>query len=98
MQESADSLFSVLSAVLWLGNLRYRGERDDDCLNDSAALADSDAAIFRTIAALLNVDYAQLVQVQSGFPNTKLSKKIVEVLNRSFSKNSYFSSLRNLRN
>jgi myosin heavy subunit len=63
VQESADSLFSVLSAVLWLGNLRYRGERDDDCLNDSAALADSDAAIFRTIAALLNVDYAQLVQV-----------------------------------
>ena len=73
MQESADSLFSVLSAVLWLGNLRYRGERDDDCLNDSAALADSDAAIFRTIAALLNVDYAQLVQVLPGC--TKLSKK-----------------------
>ena len=71
-QESSDSLFSVLSAVLWLGNLRYRGERDDDCLNDTAALADSDAAVFRTIADLLNVDYAQLVQVGAHLTNRYL--------------------------
>ena len=36
MQESCDALFSVLSAILWLGNLRYRGDNDNDCLNDAA--------------------------------------------------------------
>jgi hypothetical protein len=54
----------VLSAILWLGNLSYRGgDNDKECLNDAAVLLDSDTTILRTIASLLQIDYNQLIQV-----------------------------------
>ena len=71
MQESCDALFSVLSAILWLGNLRYRGDNDNDCLNDAAVLLDSDTTVLRTIASLLNIDYDSLVQVSFGHIKAK---------------------------
>jgi len=62
-KESSDSLFCVLSSVLWLGNLQYRGENNDECLSDAAALTSEDETVMHTIASLLAIPYDELVQV-----------------------------------
>ena len=40
-----------------------RGENNDECSSDSAALTAEDKNILTTISSLLAVDYDQLVQV-----------------------------------
>lgn len=52
-QESCDGLFSVISAILWLGNLQF--ECDEGSRNEQCHLTQNDAEIVNIVAELLGV-------------------------------------------
>lgn len=64
-QESCDCLFSVLSAILWLGNLQFEicDDEDRNSANEECKLANNDEQIVGIIAELLGVERAKLVPV-----------------------------------
>jgi len=57
-QESCDGLFSVLSAILWLGNLQF--QCDDRSQGEHCSLTENDTKIMGIVAELLGVDPEKL--------------------------------------
>lgn len=60
-QEMCDGLFSILSAILWLGNLQF--QCDELSQNERCTLTSNDREIIRIISQLLGIDADELVQV-----------------------------------
>lgn len=57
-QESCDGIFSVLSAILWLGNLQF--QCDEGGQNDQCHLTNNDLEIIDIVAQLLGVEKEKL--------------------------------------
>lgn len=57
-QESCDGLFSVLSAILWLGNLQF--QCDEGGQNEQCHLTENDLEIIKIVADLLGVEKQML--------------------------------------
>lgn len=53
-QESCDGLFSVLSAILWLGNMQF--QCDEGGQNEQCQLTENDSEIIKIVADLLGVE------------------------------------------
>ena len=60
---SSDAIFSCLSAILHLGNLKYQQDSDEGSHNDTACLAPGDEQILHTASSLLGIDSQQLQKV-----------------------------------
>lgn len=60
-QESCDGLFSVLSAILWLGNLQFHC--DDTCRSEQCQFTENDLEIIKIVAELLSVDQEKLESI-----------------------------------
>ena len=58
--EMSDSLFQVLSAVLWIGNLEF-----EDTDSEACQLTRSDRERVRKISLLLGMEEAQVIQVST---------------------------------
>jgi myosin heavy subunit len=57
-QESCDGLFSVLSAILWLGNLQFKC--DENCQSEESQLTDNDREIISIVSEMLGVEQDRL--------------------------------------
>ena len=59
-QECCDGLFSILSAILWLGNLQFKSEEGDDATGEDCRFADTDKEIVEVISELLGIECSKL--------------------------------------
>lgn len=57
-QDSCDGLFSVLSAILWLGNLQF--QCDEGGQNEQCQLTENDSEIIKVVAELLGIEKEML--------------------------------------
>ena len=62
-QSASDAIFSCLSAILHLGNLKYQQDSNIDSHNDTACLAPGDEEILHTTASLLGIETQELQRV-----------------------------------
>ena len=62
-QSASDAIFSCLSAILHLGNLKYQPDSNIDSHNDTACLAPGDEEILHTTASLLGIETQELQRV-----------------------------------
>ncbi|CAA2962569.1 myosin-I heavy chain isoform X1, partial [Olea europaea subsp. europaea] len=57
-QESCDGLFSILSAILWLGNMQFKC--DENCRSEECQLTNNDEDIIEVVSDLLGVNREKL--------------------------------------